>query len=112
MKKFIYVTNQYAGFHTYEKAPDVVKFLSYPHRHVFKFKVILEVKHNDRDLEFFMVQDKLMRFIQKNFNLKDLGSCETQAEMMFEFLTKIYPGRPYSVEVSEDGENGAIVSRD
>ena len=29
-----------------------VSFLGYPHRHIFHFKVWIDVFHNDRDVEF------------------------------------------------------------
>ena len=29
-----------------------VSFLGYPHRHIFHFKVMIEVYHDDRDIEF------------------------------------------------------------
>ena len=111
LKKFIFVKGDYAGFHKWDKAPEVVGFLRYPHRHLFKFKTTLLVTHDDRELEFFMVQNEVMLFIQDNFDFKDLGSCEMQAEKIFNFLEKKYPGRPLTVMVSEDGENGAVVAR-
>ena len=53
--KKIFVTFQKEGIHKYPNAPDGVEFLQYPHRHMFHFRVEIDVFHNDRDIEF---QDK------------------------------------------------------
>jgi hypothetical protein len=62
MKKMIWVTFQKEGIHKYPAAltdPNLatgdeydVSFLGYPHRHIFHFKVAIEVFHDDRDIEF------------------------------------------------------------
>ena len=54
VKKNIWVTFQKEGIHKYPDAPKEVEFLKYPHRHIFKFKVAIEVFHGDRDIEFFI----------------------------------------------------------
>ena len=54
VKKSIWVTFQKEGIHKYPDAPDEVEFLRYPHRHIFKFKVQIDVEHDDRDIEFFI----------------------------------------------------------
>ena len=56
---WIYVTFQQEGIHKYPAAltdPKLadVSFLGYPHRHMFHFKVHLEVFHDDRDVEFIL----------------------------------------------------------
>ena len=53
-KNFIWVTFQKEGIHKYPAALDddrlhEVRFLGYPHRHIFHFKVEIEVFHDDRD---------------------------------------------------------------
>ena len=60
----IWVTFQKEGLHKYPAALDDpmlatgdefdVSFLGYIHRHIFKFKVAIEVFHDDRDIEFFI----------------------------------------------------------
>ena len=54
VKKNIWVTFQKEGIHKYPDAPDEVDFLRYPHRHIFHFKVQIEVFNDDRDIEFFI----------------------------------------------------------
>ena len=61
-KTLIWVTFRKEGIHKYPAALDDpklatgdeydVSFLGYPHRHIFHFKVGIEVFHNDRDIEF------------------------------------------------------------
>ena len=50
VKKNIWVTFQKEGIHKYPDAPDEVDFLRYPHRHMFHFKVQIEVYNDDRDI--------------------------------------------------------------
>ena len=57
--KNIWVTFQKEGIHKYPAAltdPELkgVEFLGYPHRHMFHFKVMIEVFHDDRDIEFIL----------------------------------------------------------
>jgi len=39
----------------------------------------------------------------------DYQSCEMLAESLIEYISSKYPERKISVEVSEDGENGATL---
>ena len=61
-KRMIWVTFRKEGIHKYPAALDDpklatgdkfdVSFLGHPHRHIFHFKVAIEVFHDDRDIEF------------------------------------------------------------
>ena len=53
-QKLIWVTFQKEGIHKYPDAPEGVEFLKYPHRHMFKFRVAIQVFHDDRELEFIL----------------------------------------------------------
>jgi len=102
----IFVTTQFVAFHQWEQAPKEVKFLRNLHRHIFKVKVWYAVKHNNRDKEFFIEKRKLDKYIQdfvidKN---KIVGSCEMVAAK----IANLDDTSIVKVEVSEDGENGAI----
>lgn len=114
LTRYISVKRQWEGFHAYENAPDQVAFLRHNHRHMFKMEAQVEVFHDDRELEFFMVAILLDREIIPYINLKsNLGSCEQQAERVLRGLIEAYgDNRFYSVEVSEDGENSGIVNFD
>ena len=106
----IWVTTQFEGFHSWGNAPEEVKFLRDNHRHIFKVKVTLEVKHDDREVEFFIFKKQLEGFIQDSFKSENVGSCEMIANIIKGYVKLVYPGRKVSVEVSEDGENGACVT--
>ena len=105
----IVVRTQFEGFHCWPDAPEEVKFLRFPHRHLFKVACHFTVKHNDRDLEFFIVQ----KAIKEKINLlvakaPDNASCETMARFLLNsLLEEQYP--VFKVTVSEDGENDAVV---
>lgn len=110
-RKFIYVTEQFEAYHRWDDAPDEVAFLRDMHRHIFKVKVTIQVWHNDREIEFIMFKWKLRNFIRENYEMRqDVGSCEMIAETILTWLESEYPNRYIWVEVSEDGENGAIVA--
>ena len=106
-RRYLVVRDQYEGFHKYEDAPAEVAFLKYRHRHMFKWTDKIEVFHDNRELEFFMVKDVIKKEIMPFVVMLDnLGSCEQQAERILDGLLNAYgPDRYYSVIVSEDGEN-------
>ena len=74
-KRHIWVTFQREGIHKYPAAledPSLatgdkydVSFLGYPHRHIFHFKVQIEVFHNDRDIEFIQFQRWLQELYEQ-----------------------------------------------
>jgi hypothetical protein len=108
MTNFIWITTQKEMFHKYPNAPDAVSFLRNEHRHIFKFKVYVEVVHNDRDIEFIMFKHEVETMInQLNKNLKH-KSCEMISNDLFKSIIKQYPNRHIKIEVSEDGENGSL----
>lgn len=110
--RYITVRTQFIGFHKYENAPEKVAFLKNRHRHRFEVEATLQVFHEDRELEFFTVQDILDREIIPYMVLQDNpGSCEQMAEFIAEGLINTYgENRKIQVVVSEDGENdGSVV---
>lgn len=107
---YITVRWQYTGFHKWKDAPDKVAFLRHNHRHKFHAQAQIEVTHDDRELEYFMVLDVIEGQIQPFMFLGDVSSCEQQANFVLEGLKNIYGvDRKYRVDVSEDGENGSGV---
>jgi 6-pyruvoyl-tetrahydropterin synthase len=109
--RYIKVKNQFVGFHQWEDAPPAYKFLRDLHRHVFKVETTISTTHNDRELEFFDVQDRIQFHIgnTKMEGHTNTWSCEDYAEYILDYLKVDFPGRKISVEVSEDGENTGIV---
>jgi hypothetical protein len=105
----IFVQFRKEGIHRYPDAPAGVEFLQHPHRHMFHFRVTLDVFHNDRDVEFILFKRELEALYSAATLEVDYKSCEMLAEDLISYIAAEYPGRNISVEVSEDGENGATL---
>ena len=111
----IFVKFTKEGIHKYpaaatDTALSDVSFLGYPHRHIFHFKVTIDVYHDDRDIEFILFKRELESLYGLGTIDIDYKSCEMIATDLIDYISKQYPGRAMQVEVSEDGENGAILS--
>jgi hypothetical protein len=115
----IWVTFQKEGIHRYPEAetnPELkdVSFLAYPHRHIFHFRVELEVFHDNRDIEFILLKRKLEQQYDSGALILDFKSCEMIANDVYQYLAREldfanHP-RTVSITVSEDNENGATVT--
>lgn len=110
----IWVTFRKEGIHCYPAAltdPNLsdVSFLGHPHRHMFHFKVYIQVFHDDRDLEFIQFK----RWLEENYSNGSLElnnqSCEMIARNLYKSIISRYPGREVWIDVSEDGENGCFI---
>ena len=119
--RLIWVTFQKEGIHKYPAALDDpklatgdwddVSFLGYPHRHMFHFRVSIEVFHDDREIEFIQFSRWLQRLFSEDVIALDYKSCEMIADEMFLAIRKKYgSNREVHIEVSEDGENGCVVT--
>jgi hypothetical protein len=114
----IWVTFQKEGIHCYPAAatdPKLatgneydVSFLGTPHRHIFHFKVYIQVFHDDRDIEFIQFKRWLENLYKDAILSLDYKSCEMISEDLYEIISHRYPGREVWIEVSEDGENGSF----
>jgi len=109
----ITVKNQFEGIHCYPDAPEGVEFLKNPHRHMFHVESEIEVYHDDRELEFILVQRNIQKFLDTSEKLQH-KSCEMIAREVRDYLRKTYPieghwHRKMSIRVSEDGENGVYL---
>lgn len=119
MKTFVGIRFEVEGFHNYPDASknhgDLVKFLEQSHRHIFKFNCKKRVNHDNRDEEFILLRRKVKQYINKVFPVFE-SSCECydfgsmSCEMIAKQLLKEFDFD--SVEVSEDGENYAIVEKE
>jgi hypothetical protein len=117
-KRVIWVTFQREGIHCYPAAltdPNLktndeydVSFLGYPHRHIFHFRVGIQVFHNDRDIEFIQFKRWLENLYQGTLEL-NYKSCEMISDDLYEVIASRYPNRDIEITVSEDGENGATI---
>lgn len=112
-KRMIWVTFQREGIHAYLEAGHLehlqdVDFLRYPHRHMFHFKVAIEVKHSNRDIEFIQFKRWLESLYQGTLVL-NAKSCEMICDELYEMIASRYPNRDVEITLSEDDENGATV---
>ena len=117
VQKTIWVTFQKEGIHKYPAAltdPKLatgdkydVSFLGYPHRHIFHFRVEIEVFHDDRDIEFIQFKRWLESMYVDGTLQLDYKSCEMISDDLYNAINDKYSGRDVTIEVSEDGENGA-----
>jgi len=139
----IWVTFRLEGVHKYPAAltdPALatgdeydVSFLGYPHRHMFHFRVWIDVFHSDRDIEFIQFKRWLVSLYAKaggsnglrdrtvsNHNHTaglaptstlqlDFKSCEMIADDLYIQIADRYPDRAVWIEVAEDGENGCLI---
>lgn len=118
MKTSIWVKTCFQGLHYWPECPhEEVSFLRNKHRHTFHVKVVLSVSHDDRDLEFFQVKDRVdaaLDVLYDGYRTKDLGhkSCETIARELWDILEEIHQWSIVSVEISEDGEVGAVLENE
>jgi hypothetical protein len=118
----IWVTFRREGIHCYPAAatdPRLntageydVSFLANPHRHIFHFRVSIDVWHNDRDIEFIQFKRWLESLYNGSNTVLELDwkSCEMIADDLYVQIADRYPGRAVVIEVSEDGENGCSIS--
>jgi len=132
VNRSIWVTFRKEGIHKYPAALDDpklktndwddVSFLGYPHRHIFHFRVRIEVFHDDRDIEFIQFKRWLERLYNTETNTGkdttnsevsvlelDYKSCEMIADELYEKISAKYPGRFVEIDVAEDGENGCSI---
>jgi hypothetical protein len=118
-KSMIWVTFNREGIHRYPAAltdPKLatgdeydVSFLGHPHRHIFHFRVAIEVFHDDRDIEFIQFKRWLTSLYNSATLALDYKSCEMIAEDLYAQISTRYPDRTVEIEVSEDAENGCNI---
>ena len=116
----IWVTFQKEGIHCYPAAaadPQLatgdqydVSFLGNPHRHIFHFRVSIDVFHNDRDIEFIQFKRWLENLYGDGILQLDYKSCEMIADDLYVQIASRYPDRCVTIDVSEDGENGCTIN--
>lgn len=119
-KRSIWVTFAKEGIHKYPAAltdPKLatgdeydVSFLGHPHRHIFHFKVQIEVFHDDRDIEFIQFKRWLEGLYADGTLQLDYKSCEMICDDLANTINSKYPNRNLTITVSEDNENGATCS--
>lgn len=116
-KKKIWVTFTKEGVHCYPAAatdPALatgdqydVSFLASPHRHIFHFRVAIDVFHDDRDIEFIQFKRWLANLYNEHTLELNYKSCEMISDDLYLQIAQKYPNRDVWIDVSEDGENGS-----
>lgn len=115
MTPLICVRLSVPGFHYWGNAPLEVAFLRSRHRHLFTIEATLAPRHDDRDMEFFLVRRQLAEAVDRMFLSRgsmgyEFGerSCESIARELVEAL----PAWPWvRCVVWEDMENGGGVGQ-
>jgi len=116
-KKKIWITFRKEGIHCYPAAATDpmlatgdeydVSFLANPHRHIFHFRVAIDVFHDDRDIEFIQFKRWLENLYVNNTLQLNYKSCEMISDDLYLQIAEKYPNRDVWIDVSEDGENGS-----
>lgn len=111
MQIYVYCQTRFIGFHRWPDAPENVDYLKSLHRHEFHVKVIVKVSHNNRDVEFITLKDQVDDAIKclRQGCFTESSSCEFMASELAGELYNKYNYLVHSVEINEDGENGALV---
>jgi hypothetical protein len=95
----IWVTFRKEGIHRYPAAatdPALatgdhydVSFLGYPHRHIFHFRVWIDVWHNDRDVEFIQFK----RWLEALYHSEMRLICITLRVMLGNSITNFHKAK-------------------
>jgi hypothetical protein len=115
----IWITFRKEGIHRYPAAATDpllctageydVSFLANAHRHIFHFRIWIDVFHNDRDIEFIQFKRWVEGLYNKDILALDFKSCEMIADDLYIQIADRYPNRAVWIEVAEDGENGCLI---
>ena len=115
MRTFVFAKTRFEGLHCWSSILDNVEaqYLKNLHRHLFHIKVVINVfTALDREIEIIDLKHRIDLFLETVFpnkinGLPDMGttSCELLCHILYDHFGA------EKVVVSEDGENGAIVSR-
>ena len=111
-KIWMKVTTSFEGVHYYKNATGDEEFLKHPHRHVFHLTVKIQQYHTNRDIEYIHFKRWLDN--QLDSILVNGKSCEMLCDIIYnlaqrKYMSKNTAKRDVTIEVLEDGENGAIV---
>lgn len=104
------------GFHYWAEAKN---FLQDKHRHQFYWEIEIPVTHDNRDIEFIEMKERMIAVIKdfyptQTYNGVNMGvlfnkrSCETIAEECWDLFSQELEVKASKITVLEDNENGAI----
>lgn len=115
MKSWSVIRTSFDHVHCWDSIPTThpKQFLKYLHRHLFYVTCHIEIFHvdNGREVEYLLAKEMLDDMIQQSKDIwPENSSCESMAEIVLNYLVELYGStRAYRVELSEDGENGALL---
>ena len=120
-RQFVYCTFRLEGYHQFPEAgfdPSFktddfmdVSHLANRHMHYFDFKVWVEVRHSNRNVEFIQLRRWIMSLYQEGtLELNDM-SCEMISDALHQTLVHRYPVS-IRIDVSEEGINGSYTEYD
>lgn len=117
MKTFIKVKLVVEGIHYYPTANRdygiEVDYLRFGHRHNFVIECTMAVSHSNRDKEFLCMKHDIQDWLKESFYDKEFRCLNFESMSCEQIGEKIlYRFNCDMVEVSEDGENSAIVMRE
>jgi len=108
-KRKIWITFRKEGIHCYPAAatdPSLatgdeydVSFLGTPHRHIFHFRVWIDVLHNDRDIEFIQFKRWLENLYKDGILQLDYKSCEMMADDLYSEISARYQTVQYGLRL-------------
>lgn len=101
----VFVRTRFEGYHRWVDAPEEVAFLRDYHRHIFHVELHKTVTQLNREIEFIQLKWEVEKYIAENYKGQRF---EKSCEMIGVELLKAFSAS--QVEVSEDGENGAVVT--
>ena len=109
IKKYIQVNLQVEGLHHWQECnlEEVGKLVPIPKLpHLFHIKAIKQETHNNRDIEIIMFKNKIISYLKDKYkgNFGNMSCEDIGEDILVAFDCHV-------VEVLEDMENGAIVSR-
>jgi hypothetical protein len=112
----VFSSFRFSALHSWPGAPERVLYLATPHRHLFHVRIEWRVEHDDRDVEFIAAAEDLRAECERQAPHAPSWSCEHWARWLAETPAARRRGvemdrtghAPCRVEVSEDGENGAV----
>lgn len=116
-KMFVYVQFQREGYHMYPGAdtdPKLatgdlydVSHLGVRHFHYFFFKVWVQVKHENRDIEFIQLRRWLESLYQDGALELNGKSCEMLSDDLYDQIIEKYPNVEVRIDIAEDNINGS-----
>lgn len=98
--------------HRYKDAPKEVNYLANLHRHLLNIETTVEVFNTDREIEFYMMKDKIDAALKKH-KFDENASCEDVCVFVMHVITESYGVHRYrKVKVQEDNNGFATLIKE